>query len=427
MRRAAVCVLSSFYTMKTYEHLIIGGGIAGVTAAETIRGKKPHATIGIVSSEPHVLYSRVLLPSYLKNKIRREQVFLRKEDDFARVRIDFLRDSTVAGVDMVSRRVTLADGEELGYGTLLISAGGRVRAWPHGVTEEGIYRLQTIDDADRLYGALPAIRQPVVIGSSFIALEFIETFLLRGMVPRLLMRGPHFFESMLDNEGASLLEEHMIRQGATLMREDEVAGMERIGAMIQIQTRGGKIIEADAVAVGIGIGRNMDFLDNSGVVCGTHGVRTDEFLQTSMPGVFAAGDITEYRDIRSGQHAMAGNWTNAMLQGRQAGMNMAGERGVFSAVPAYSIVHLGLNITALGMCSNDLETISRMDQTTRQYERFFIRDGVLAGAFLINRFVDKPVLAEMIARQTVIAPYADRLRDMAFDIRTISAILEGHA
>ena len=153
-------------------------------------------------------------------------------------------------------------------------------------------------------------------------------------------------------------------------------------------------------------------------------VRTDEFLETNVPGVFAAGDIAEYFDARAGRHTVVGNWTNATLQGKQAGLNMAGVKNAFSAVPSYSIVNLGLNITALGECDGALESVSRIDLTTSQYERFFMRDGALVGAFLINRFRDKPILAELIGRQAVTAPYTDRLSDMSFDIRGISAILE---
>ncbi|TSD03603.1 MAG: hypothetical protein Greene071436_293, partial [Parcubacteria group bacterium Greene0714_36] len=112
-------------------------------------------------------------------------------------------------------------------------------------------------------------------------------------------------------------------------------------------------------------------------------------------------------------------WTHAVRQGRRAGLNMMGEKISFSDVPSYSITNLGLHIAALGECNGGLETVSRSDGATRQYERFFMRDGTLVGAFLINRAMDRPILMELIGRRAVIAPYAARLRDMAFDIHSI--------
>ncbi|MEK7541279.1 MAG: FAD/NAD(P)-binding oxidoreductase [Patescibacteria group bacterium] len=409
--------------MKTYEYLIIGGGIAGITAAETIRASVAGARIGILSSEQHLPYSRVLLPSYLKKRIGRPQIFLRTEEDLSRARIDFMRGSTAASVDTAGRRVICRDAGEIAYGKLLIAAGGRANHWPHGEEGARIFRLQTLDDADRLYAALDTIRTPVVIGSSFIALEFIETFLQRGIVPRVLAREEHFFHDMIDRDGAAILHENMASRGVSLLLGDEALALEKAGAALRIARYRSGALEADAVAVGIGITRNTDFLAGSGIVCSGGGVQTDAFLETNVPGVYAAGDIAAYFDPIAGRHRLVGNWTNAVLQGACAGRNMAGSRERFSAVPAYSITNLGLQITALGECDGALETISRVDRTARRYERFFLRDGVLAGAFLINWFSDKPRLAELISRRAVVALYAERLRNMSFDIREIPAML----
>src|SRR3989344_836979 len=145
--------------MDSYQYLIIGGGIAGVTAAETIREQHPDATIGIVTHEPYPLYSRVRLPMYLKRKIPREKLFLRTIDDFIESRIELRLQETVTAVDEKRREITLSrfagsggarhNGVTLGYQKLLIASGGRARPWGRPEDESVIYRLQTIDDADR--------------------------------------------------------------------------------------------------------------------------------------------------------------------------------------------------------------------------------------------------------------------------------------
>lgn len=410
-----------------YDYLIIGGGIAGISGAEAIRSKDPYGTIGILSAETHLPYSRVLLPSYLKKKIPREKVFIRTQEHFDRQRIDFLARCAARSVDTAARRVMLAEretGETIGYGKLLIAAGGMARPWPHAVETGRVFRLQTLDDADRLYAALDTIRRPLVIGSSFIALEYIETCVLRGMAPRVLVRNSHLFNGMLDREGGVVLEENMRRHGVSLFYGEEAVSVAEKEGELQIATRHAGLLGADALMVGVGIARNVSFLAGGGIACGDVGVMTDAFLETNVSGVFAAGDITEYYDVPAGRYRIAGNWTHAILQGRRAGLNMAGDRAPFSAVPAYAITNLGMQITAVGECDGMLDTASRSDKGSRRYERFFMRDGALAGAFLINSFADKPLLAELIAHRAVVAPYRDRLRDMAFDIRALSSILK---
>lgn len=408
--------------MIRYDYLIIGGGIAGVTAAETVREADERGGIGILSNEPHLLYSRVLLPSYLKKRIKREQIFLRSREDFARRRIDLRLDKEATAVDTASRRVTLADGEEIGYEKLLISGGGRVHAWRDGGAGERIWRLQTLDDADRLFAALGSIRDPLVVGSSFIALEFIEIFLQNGIVPRVLSRDERFFGGMLDAPGAALLEENFSRQGVRLFLGDAVRRVEAAGTGLRVAADRAGELAADALAVGIGIRRNIEFLADSGIACGRGGVLTDAFLETNVPGVFAAGDIAEYYDPIAGAHRLVGNWTNAVLQGKRAGLNLAGRRAPFESVPSYAITNLGIQLTALGECDRRLDAISRIDPERRRYARFFLRGGALAGAFLINRFADKPHLSELILRKTDISRFTRSLGDMSFDIRSIPAV-----
>lgn len=406
-----------------YDYLIIGGGIAGLSAAESTRGADSVGTIAVVSAEPYQPYSRVLLPSYLKGKISREKLFIRQPEDFAAQRIDFLPGRLAASVDAPGRRVVFADRQEIKYGKLLIAAGGAPRAWPY-TQGERVFRLHTLDDADRLNAALDQIRRPLVIGGSFIALEYIDTFLARGIAPRVLVREAHFLGRMAEGAGGMLIADALRERRVEVSYRDGAAAVKdaNAGDAFDVATQGSGVIAADALAVGIGISRNIGFLAGSGIACGNTGVLTDEFLETEAPGVFAAGDIAEYFDPIAGRHRVIGNWTHATLQGRRAGLNMAGQKSIFSSVPAYAITALGLSIAAVGDCDAQLASVSRIDSARRQYERFFMRGGALAGAFIINRAQDKPVLTDLILRRTIISPYADRLQDMAFDIRTLASV-----
>lgn len=173
------------------------------------------------------------------------------------------------------------------------------------------------------------------------------------------------------------------------------------------------------MALGIGLERNIDFIRGAGILLGERGIRTNEYLETNIEGIFSAGDAAEFYDVISGKYRLLGNWTNAFLQGKTAGLNMAGKREVFRNVSSYSITNLGFQITVIGECRADSDQEVRIDKYKNQYERFCIQDDVLVGATLINRFQDKPYLTKLIEAKINIANWRESLRDFEFDIQTI--------
>lgn len=406
--------------MTRYDYLIIGGGIAGVTAAETIREHNPGVTIGILSDEPHLLYSRVLLPHYLKKRISRGQLFLRKADDFTKQRIDLRLNEKVVSLDCRRREVFTSGSTPLGYDKLLIASGGKVKPWGRAEDSEFIYRLQTLDDTDRLYAALADIKIPLVVGGSFISLEFLDIFTLNGILPTLIFRDEHFFGKMLDSAGADLLRGNFERNGIRVQAADSIEDIGESAGQRRVLTKALREIRCDAVAVGVGLERNLEFIKDSGVEIAAKGVRVDEFLQTNQEGVFAAGDVAEFYDIVSGRQKVVGNWTNSFLQGKRAALNMFGTAEPFRNVAAYSITNLGLQITSVGDYDEEYDAVSRIDPARSQYERFFLKEGILMGAVLINRFQDKTHITRLIENRINVGSYYESLQDFKFDIHGIA-------
>lgn len=413
-----------------FDYLIIGGGIAGVTAAETIREYDAGASIAIVSDEPHVLYSRVLLPGYLKNRFSRENLFLRKHENFTRLRIDLFLSEKVIGIDVKHREILLNTNKAFSFERLLISSGGSVREWGTAEDQRVVYRLQTLDDADRLYAALRTMQRPLVVGASFISLEFLEILLVNKLLPILMVRDEQFFGNLLDKTGGEFLEDNFRRKGIVSHYGEaiESIALTEAGAKITIRGDKKKDMDCDAICVGVGIDRNTSFIENSGIEMGEgKGIRVNQFMETNESRIFAAGDVAEYFDVITGKHRMVGNWTSAMLQGKCAGMNMAGEKTgaekkEFRSVPSYSITNLGFQITALGETHAHEDTIVRYDPANRTYERFFLKDGVITGAAFINRFADKAHVAGLIEHKINVAHLRDNLQDPSFDIHTISMV-----
>lgn len=408
--------------MTKYDYVIIGGGVAGVTAAETIRGRDSGGSIALISDEPHLLYSRVLLPAYLKNKITRDKLFLRRAEDFTKQRIDLFLETAVTGLDFSRKEVSFANRELIAYKKLLVSAGGRVKPWGNPEDQDYVYRLQTLDDADRLYEILPTMKRMIVVGASFISLEFLEIFAAHNIPTTLLARDKYFFERFCDPQAGALFAENFSRREIQTEFNDEVQTIVKNEAGLQVQTKALKVLSGDALAVGVGIDRNIELFRDAGVGIAARGIRADETLRTNQEDVWTAGDVAEYRDAISGKDQILGNWTGAFLQGAHAGREMTGVSGQFRHVPSYSTTNLGFQITAVGDVTSEAETVVAIDAVKNKYARFFIRDNALGGAMLINRFHEKPHLTKLIETRRDVSEFRDMLRDPSFDTAQIPLV-----
>lgn len=408
-----------------YHYLIIGGGIAGITAAETIRQKDARGSIAVISDEPHVLYSRVLLPSYIRKKIPREKVFLRTLADFESKDITLFLGERVLKIDSARKEVFLASGRTIFFEKLCIASGGAPEPWDVAGADgkKGVFRLQTIDDADAILAALSDMRKAVVVGGGFIALEFLEFFFTHRIPVTLLCRNKNFFGAMLDSDGIELIHGNFEKHGIGFMFGDETASVSGVDLVEGIVTKQNIKLSANVIGLGIGLNRRMEFLDGSGIEKGEQGIKTNEYLETSAADIWAAGDIAEFYDSVTGSQHVHGTWTNAFLQGEIAGLAMAGERRAFRKTPSYSLANLGLHITFLGETkpSDSVETVSRLNPSLNMYERFFLKENRIIGAILINMFSDKAILAKFIEDRVSVAPFKEKLSQIDFDLRSVIA------
>jgi len=405
------------------DYLIIGGGIAGTTAAETIRSKDDRGSIAIISKEPHVLYSRVLLPKYVEGALSRSQVFLRTAEDYSKKNISLYSDEEVTVLDIKRNEMRTRHGTVFFYKQLLIAAGGRVKPWrAEGSENVPVTRFQTIDDAETIYNKFSEKRgqEVVLVGGGFIALELMNALVPRGVSAlRCLVSEKRYWEDYMDTEGSVLLERHLERNGVVLYHNEAVTRVQQNEkGIISVFTSRQTSYPADILAVGIGLDREMEAFRDTGMEV-KRGIITNEFLETTTEHVWAAGDIAENYHPVFGRNLLIGNWNNGFLQGRIAGLNMAslhmktGERHAFTYIPLYAINVLGMHIAFLGDVSGVKEHpnrthVSRFEEGA-WYERFGVEDGKLVSAIFINKFEDKRIIELLIKEQRDCAPYISYL------------------
>ena len=399
-------------------YVIVGNGVAGTTAAETIRKHDPNGRSTLITDEPYPLYNRVALPRLLRGDVDVQRVMMRDLDTHRRKGIDLLLGTRVVRVSVEERTVLLHDDRELPYDRLLVATGGRPRRLEvPGTDAEGIHHFQTLDDAKRLIARAVEARCAVTVGGSYIAYELTEGLRARGLEVTWLIRGPRFLHRVLDEEGGELVDRIARRHGVNIIYGEQVQRvLTRDGVVVGVETTGGRHIDCDLLGAGLGLILNTSFLEGSGIRLG-RGVITDACLRTSAPGVYAAGDVAEFYDEFLKDHNIMGTWNNAQGHGKIAGLNMVGAERRYNDVPHYTTTMFDSTMTAIGMTPEvnpNLESVTYVDFKSESYRRlFFDQEGRLVGAVLIGDLTPRRQIAQMIKGREHVADREALVRQLA--------------
>lgn len=424
--------------MKNSDFLIIGGSAAGTTAAEVIRTLAPQATITIVCDENHEEYSRVLLPHYIRHKVNREQVFLKKPEWYQDKLIELIKGTKVTKLDSKGHKVTLSSGEDYQYGKLLIAIGGYVNKLNVPGTDLGnILYMRTVEDADKIIEVASKSKRAVVVGGGFIGLEFTSCFAMNGVRDvTVLVMEPYYWQGKLDGDSSRVLANTLAKNGVKILTNEEVDRFDpRIreddkGTVGVVKTKSGKTFEVDVVGVGIGIKSDLSWLERSGIEI-NRAIVTNEYLETNLPDVYAAGDCAEFNDLIFNRQHIMGNWANATSQGSAVGKTMAhsassgqaGQRTVFDTASSYSINFFDGACSFIGVTDDKFadEVISRGSVGGGKMTRIFVKtiDGVMrvVGATIINNPAEVSPLSMAVKNRIDIVSNKDKLSDQNFDLK----------
>jgi NAD(P)H-nitrite reductase large subunit len=398
-------------TRKRY--LIIGNGASGTYAAETIRKTDSEGEITLLTNEPYPLYNRVALPPYLRDEARREKVFLRTPEQHEQKGIKLLRETQITQLDTEARVATAADGQTFAYDRMLIATGGRPNHLPApGYTPDvkGIYNFQYWDDATAIRERLNTAKHSVAVGGSYIGYELAEAFRHHGLSVTWLIRGPRFLRRVLDEDGGALVDDIAREAGIDIHYGAEVQEVHtRDGQVCGVTTTTGEHLTCDLLGVGLGVTMNVDFLRQTPITV-RGGIVTNEYLETNVQDVYAAGDVAEFFDVSIGLHNQMGTWNNSVSHGRIAGANMLGERRFYNDVPMYSTGLFTSRIRVMGLTPEnvpDLEGLARLDAANKNYIRLFFKDGRLVGGCLIGNIRMQTRIIQLIQARQVI-PESER-------------------
>ena len=420
-------------------HVIVGHGPAGMSASEAVRARQPDASIQLVSAERYPFYSRPGLAYYLANEIPEQQLFSRPMDHYRRFQFEVVH-GRAARIEPDVQMILLADGRRLAYDTLLLATGSQaVLPDIPGIDLDGVVTLDNLPDTVHILAEIRRARRlglrtgrAVVVGGGITTLEMVEGFLARGLMTHYLMRRSHFWSNVFTTEESELITDRLNEEGVRIRpNSDLVRILGRAGRVTGIETSGGEVIPCHIVGVAVGVRPRVQLARDAGLRV-DRGVLVDEQMRTSVPNVFAAGDIAQVVDRWSGEARLEVLWPTAIAMGAIAGANMAGAELKYRKNVPFNVARMaGLPVTIIGQIGTgradlDMTTLGRgaseawnpeppwqtvISTGQAGHQRIVLRGNRLIGAVLIgdgDQTLAEP-LRYLIEREIDITPIAGAL------------------
>jgi NADPH-dependent 2,4-dienoyl-CoA reductase/sulfur reductase-like enzyme len=409
--------------MEHYDYVIVGGGLAGGRACQGIRRVDKEASIALIAGEKHVPYERpALSKGYMTGKEGLDHVHVKEEEYYAQNQIDLLRGVQAKGVNPAAHSVTLDDGRALGYGKLLLATGGTAWRLPiPGANLAGVYTLRTIEDADAIRAAAAKGGRALVLGGSFIGSEVAASLAQLGARVTMVFPESRLLERVAPEELSAALHDKYASYRVRILTGTKP---ERLEGATHVRTAvldNGETLDVDLVVMGVGIRLNDELAREAGLEMGERGaVLVDEFLRTSDPDIYAAGDIAAWPDPTYGKRLRVEHWDVAFRQGMRAGRNMAGEDKPYRTLPYFFSDIFDLSFEVWGDLTAWDRTVCRGSIGNGSYAYWYFDRGVLTGVLAVNRPGEerKPMQALVRARPAY-AEVAEQLADEAVDLAVL--------
>ena len=378
--------------MKRY--VIVGNGVAAAACIEGIRSLDTEGEITVVSEEDREVYCRPLISYYLEGKTDADRMRYRGDGFYQHMCCRVLFGRRAIRILDEKHGIELDDGTVLPYDALCLAVGSSPFVPPmEGLdTVQRRFSFMTLDDAMALERAVDAGSRVLIVGAGLIGLKCAEGLRERVAEITVIDLADRVLSSILDTECADMMQRHLESHGIRFLLSDSVSRFNGDMAMM----KSGKSVSFDVLVLAVGVRPNISLLKEIGGSVG-RGIRTDRHMETSVPGIYAAGDCVEAEDVSSGQTKVMAILPNAVMQGRTAGICMAGGEAEFSrGIPMNSIGFFGLHAMTAGAYEGELYE----EKTETSLKRLFTLDDVLKGFILIGREERAGIYTSLIREKT---------------------------
>ncbi len=400
--------------MPTY--LIIGNGVAGNSAAESIRRCDSQGNILIFSKEKHFFYYTPGLPDYICGEKQIKDITIHDEKWYIKNKIDLHLDEEILDIDLPKKTALSHKGHSYAFDKLLLACGSNsfLPSIP-GSSSVGVFTLRRLDDAERICQAAKEARQAVIIGGGLLGLEAGNALRKMGLKVAVVEFFPRLLPRQMDITGAQFLYGKMAEMGFHFYLGAKTQAIEKSPSGLWVILENGEKIPAQIVLISAGVrpeislGKKLNLTLNKGIV-------VDEKLITSWPDVYAAGDIAEYK----GQ--VYGIWPAAMEQGKIAGFNMVGQTTYYQGtIPANTLKVAGIDLLSVGEIDPDekMESIVYKDEQAKIYRKLVVGEKMLIGAIFLGDIRGAKEIQKAITLKRDISLFKDKLKDLNFNFAAL--------
>ena len=396
------------------KHVILGNGPAGVIAAETIRKRSPEAEIVMIGSEESPPYSRMAIPYLLMGNIQESGTYLRKDPQhFSQLKIDQLH-ATVKTVDCKAKQLIFEGqgNKPLAFDKLLIATGSLpVQPPVPGIDLPGVHPCWTLEDARAIAKLAKPGSRVLQMGAGFIGCIILEALASRKVELTVVEMGNRMVPRMMTEVAGGMIKQWVQSKGVEVFTDTRVQEISQSGSALKVKLSNGKTLEVDLVISATGVRPNIGYLNDSGLKIDT-GILVNEFMQTSHPDIYAAGDVTEGIDFSTGQRIVNAIHPNAAEQARIAGISMTGGDGQSVGAMQINVLDtLGLISSSFGLWSGAKggDHVEIIDPKRYKYFRLEFLGDVLVGATTVGSTEHIGVLRGLIQSKTALGEWKEHL------------------
>jgi NADPH-dependent 2,4-dienoyl-CoA reductase/sulfur reductase-like enzyme len=406
---------------RSVKYVLIGGGVAAGQAAKQIREADASGPTVIVGQEPYVPYDRPpLSKEFLRGDKPREQLFFDPPAFYRDHGIELVLGVAVREMDTARKTVRLTSGEVIAFEKALIATGGRpVQLKIPGANLPGVHYLRTLDDSAAIAAEAKPGRRAVIVGGGFIGLELAASLTQKGVHVAVVEAAPHVWARFADATLAGFFQDYCARKGVVFHTSERVSEIRGDGRPAAVVTRDGLELPCEFVCIGVGIVPNVELAQMAGLAV-DNGVVVNEFLQSSHPDVYAAGDVANYLDPVFGKRRRVEHWGHAEYSGQLAGRNMVGAREPYDLLTYVWSDIFDLHLEFAGDESEHDLVLVRGRREDAAFTVLYLKDSALRAYFAVNgESRELPTLQHLIRTRMTLVGREAQLHDPVFPIQDL--------
>jgi NAD(P)H-nitrite reductase large subunit len=400
-------------------YVIIGNGVAGITAAETIRQYDPEGGITLIGDECVAPYCRPMISLVLEGAIAPEKLPIRGSRFYNDLNIQAVLGNRVTGID-VDKRAVAVDGASYGFDKLLIATGADPRPIKaEGVALENISYMRNQDHVRTMLAGLKGARRALVLGGGLVGFKAAYGLLRRGLAVTMLIRSGYPLSMQVDEEAGLMIRDELVRHGLEVRVDIEAVAFEGNDRVQSAHLSDGSQLPCDIVVIGKGVLPALAFVPRDRIRTDL-GIVVDGRMETSVAGIFAAGDVAEYIDIARSTPWVNAIWPEAVNQGRIAGLNMAGRRVTYPGSLSRNVIRIfDLDIMAGGIVNPPQDALYRKlvskNANKKFYRKLVFQGDSLVGMVMVNGIEQGGVLLAAVQSRAQLKVPRETLLEPGFN------------